>query len=201
LIRVDFRMIASDLKDKKLPFGSINVMLGSKRYFEEKDKSVVWLPEKPYTPNSWGFEGGKSYVKRTRHGQLPASDLNILNTHIDPVFQTMRTGIKSFKLDVPDGEYTVGLYFAELMSRTVKVLAYNLGNDAIADDMEERIFSVDINGIRQIHNLNIAKEYGEQTAVIRKFVIQAKDGKGISIDFIPVKDEPILNAIRVYRNY
>lgn len=201
LIRVDFRMIASDLKDKKLPFGSINVMLGSKRYFEEKDKSVVWLPEKPYTPNSWGFEGGKSYVKRTRHGQLPASDLNILNTHIDPVFQTMRTGIKSFKLDVPDGEYTVGLYFAELMSRTVKVLAYNLGNDAIADDMEERIFSVDINGIRQIHNLNIAKEYGEQTAVIRKFVIQAKEGKGISIDFIPVKDEPILNAIRVYRNY
>lgn len=201
MIRVDFRMIASDLKDKKLPFESINVMLGSKRNFEEKDKSVIWLPEKPYTPGSWGYEGGRSYVKRTRHGQLPASDLNILNTHIDPVFQTMRTGIKSFKLDVPDGEYTVGLYFAELMSRTVKVLAYNLGNDAIADDMEERIFSVDINGIRQIHNLNIAKEYGEQTAVIRKFVIQAKDGKGISIDFIPAKDEPILNAIRVYRNY
>ena len=74
-------------------------------------------------------------------------------------------------------------------------------SDAMDDDMEERIFSVDINGIRQIHNLNIAKEYGEQTAVIRKLVIQAKDGKGISIDFIPVKDEPILNAIRVYRNY
>ncbi len=87
------------------------------------------------------------------------------------------------------------------MTRTVKELAYNLGNDAMADDMEERVFSVDINGIRHIHNLNIAGGYGEQNAVIRKFVIQVKDRKGISIDFIPVEDEPILNAIRVYRNY
>ncbi|MDO9633719.1 MAG: glycoside hydrolase family 2 TIM barrel-domain containing protein [Paludibacter sp.] len=201
LIRVDFRMIASDLKDEKLPFESINVMLGSKRYFEEKDKSVIWLPEKPYTPGSWGYVGGKNYVKRTRHGQQPASDLNILNTTIDPVFQTMRHGIESFKLDVPDGEYTVSLYFAELMSKTTKVLVYNLGDDAIADDMEERIFNVDINGKRVIYNLNVAREFGELNAVTKKFIVQVQQGKGISIDFLPVKDEAILNAIRVYRNY
>ena len=201
LIRVDFRMIASNLKDEKFPFESINVMLGSKRYFEEKDKSVIWLPEKPYTPGSWGYVGGKNYVKRTRHGQQPASDLNILNTNIDPVFQTMRHGIESFKLDVPDGEYTVSLYFAELMSKTTKVLVYNLGDDAIADDMDERIFSVDINGKRVIYNLNVAREFGELNAVTKKFIVQVQQGKGISIDFSPVKDEAILNAIRVYMNY
>lgn len=201
LIRVDFRMIASDLKDIKLPFESINVMLGSKRYFEEKDKSVIWLPEKPYTPGSWGYIGGKNYVKRTRHGQQPASDLNILNTNIDPVYQTMRHGIESFKLDVPDGAYTVSLYFAELMSKTAKVLVYNLGDDAIADDLDERIFSVDINGKRVIQDLNIAKEFGELNAVTKKFTVYVQNGKGISVDFIPVKDEAILNAIRVYRNY
>ncbi|GAB1416151.1 glycoside hydrolase family 2 TIM barrel-domain containing protein [Paludibacter sp.] len=201
LIKVDFRMIAANLKDKKLPFESINVMLGSKRYFEEKDKSVIWLPEKPYVPGSWGYIGGKNYVKRTRHGQQPASDSNILNTDIDPVFQTMRHGIESFKLDVPDGEYTVTLYFAELMSKTSKVLVYNLGDDAIADDLDERIFSVDINGNRVIHTLNIAKEFGELNAVTKKFMVNAQNGKGISIDFIPIKDEAILNAIRVYRNY
>lgn len=201
LIRVDFRMIASNLKNEKLPFESINVMLGSKRYFEEKDKSVIWLPEKPYTPGSWGYIGGKNYVKRTRHGQQPASDSNILNTDIDPVFQTMRHGIESFKLDVPDGEYTVSLYFAELMSKTSKVLVYNLGDDAIADDLDERIFSVDINGNRVIHKLNIAKEFGELNAVTKKFTVNTQNGKGISVDFIPIKDEAILNAIRVYKNY
>ncbi len=201
LVRVDFRLIANDLKDRKLPFESINVMLGSKRHFEDKDKSVIWLPEKPYTPGSWGYVGGKNYVKRTRHGQLPASDLNILNTNIDPVFQTKRHGIEHFKLDVPDGEYTVSLYFAELMSRNVKVLAYNLGNDAIADDLDERVFSVEINGTKLIHDLNIAQEYGEHTAVVKKFSVQVTDGKGIDIRFLPIKDEAILNAIRVYRNY
>ena len=210
MLRIDFRMIPATLADdqlpfvqddERLPFESLNVMLGSKRYFEEKDKTVIWLPEKPYTPGSWGYSGGKNYVKRTRHGQQPASDLNILGTDIDPVFQTMRHGIEEFKLDVPDGEYTITLYFAELMSKTAKVLVYNLGDDALADDIDERIFSVEINDVPVIRNLNVVKEVGELTALSRKFIVNAQQGKGIQIKFIPVKDEPILNAIRVYRNY
>ncbi|MDR1810259.1 MAG: DUF4982 domain-containing protein, partial [Prevotella sp.] len=201
LLRIDFRMLPSELKDKELPFESINVMLGGKRYFEEKDKSIVWLPEKEYSPGSWGYLGGKSYAKQTRYGRQPASDANILNTSIDPVFQTMRQGIESFKLDVPDGEYTVSLYFAELMSKTSGISAYNLGNDALADDFDERIFDVSINKTKVIHRLNIAEEFGAQNAVIKKFIVLATNGEGITIDFLPVKDETILNAIRVYRNY
>ncbi len=210
MLRIDFRMIPARLDEaqpffvpdeERLPFESLNVMLGSKRYFEEKDKSVIWLPEKPYTPGSWGYTGGKNYVKRTRHGQQPASDLNILATDIDPVFQTMRHGIEEFNLDVPDGEYTITLYFAELMSKTTKVLVYNLGDDAIADDIDERIFSVSINDVPVIRNLNVAAEVGELTALSKKFVVNAENGNGIRIKFIPVKGEPILNALRIYRNY
>lgn len=201
LLRVDFRMIATPLNQGHVPFESINVMLGSKRYFEEKDKSVIWLPEQLYTPGSWGFIGGESYVKRTRHGQLPASDFNILNTSIDPVYQTKRIGIEQFKLDVPDGTYTVSLYFAELLSGKTNVLAYNLGDDAIAENVAERIFSVTINGVKLIQSLNVAGEYGEQTAVEKKFSVQARNGEGIAIQFLPEKDVPFLNALRVYRNY
>lgn len=201
MLRIDFRMIPARLDVAQLPFESLNVMLGSKRYFEEKDKSMIWLPEKPYTPGSWGYTGGKNYVKRTRHGQQPASDLNILATEIDPVFQTMRHGIEEFNLDLPDGEYTITLYFAELMSKTTKVLVYNLGDDALADDIDERIFNVSINDVPVIRNLNVAAEVGELTALSKKFVVNAQQGNGIRIKFIPVKGEPILNAIRVYRNY
>jgi beta-galactosidase len=113
----------------------------------------------------------------------------------------MRQGIKSFKLDVPDGEYTVCLYFAELMSKKSAVLAYNLGNDAVADDFTERIFDVSINNEKAIHQLNIAQDFGENTAVIKKFILRVSNGQGITINFLPIKNETILNAIRVYRNY
>lgn len=201
LLRIDFRMLASDLKDEKLPFESMNIMLGSNRYFEEKDKSIVWLPEKEYSLGSWGYTGGKSYAKQTRHGQQPASDADILHTGIDPVFQTMRQGIESFKLDVPDGEYTICLYFAELASNVTNVSAYSLGNDALADNSGERIFDVTINNEKVIRNLNIAQEFGEQSAVEKKFIVRVTTGQGITVNFLPIKNETILNAIRVYKNY
>ena len=202
LLKVDFRLIPADLKSKTNAFSEINVMLGSKRYFEDKINSVIWIPEKPYSQGSWGYIGGKNYTKPTRHGQQPASDLNIKGTGNDPVFQTMRTGIEGFKLDVPDGEYTVSLYFAELQSNAVrKTSIYNLGDDAINVGFNERVFDVSINDNKVLKALNIATEFGEQQAVIKKFVVHAVNGTGIRIDFGAIKGEPILNAIRVYRNY
>jgi beta-galactosidase len=202
LLKVDFRMIPADLKSKTNTFSEINVMLGSKRYFEDKINSVIWIPEKAYLKGSWGYIGGKSFTKLSRHGQQPASDLNIKGTENDPVFQTMRTGIESFKLDVPDGEYTVSLYFAELQSNTIrKTSIYNLGDDAINVGFNERIFDVSINDNKVLKELNIATEFGEQQAVIKKFIVNAINGDGINISFAAIKGEPILNAIRVYRNY
>jgi beta-galactosidase len=202
LLKVDFRMIPSDLKNKENTFSEINIMLGSKRYFEDKSTSTIWLPEKEYQPGSWGYVGGINYVKRTKYGQQPASDSDILGTNIDPVFQTMRTGIQAFKLDVPDGEYTVSLYFADLQAvKSTKMLVYNLGNESIDNTINERIFDVSINKTRVISNLNIAAEFGGNTAVVKKFTVLVQNGQGISVDFQPITGEPFLNAIRVYRNY
>ena len=53
-LKVDFRAIPADLST----FSEINVMMGSKRYFEDKKESVCWIPEKEYQPGSWGFVGG-----------------------------------------------------------------------------------------------------------------------------------------------
>jgi len=200
-LKLEFHMIPSNLKDSRIPFKDINVMLGSKRYFEDKQNDVIWIPEQEYSPGSWGYTGGTNYVKRTRHGQQPASDLNIKGTDIDPVFQTMRQGIRSFKFDVPDGEYTLSLYFAELLTSTGKTSIYNLGDDSINEDVDERIFNVNINKVQVLKHFNITREFGPQQAVIKKFAVQAKDGQGISIDFESLKGEPVLNALRLYRNY
>jgi beta-galactosidase len=202
LLKVDFRMISADLKSKTNTFSEINIMLGSKRYFEDKSTSIIWLPEKEYQPGSWGYVGGKAYTKPTRHGQQPASDSDILGTNEDPIFQTKRIGLKAFKIDVPDGEYTVSLYFTELQApQSTKMLVYNLGNEAIDNTINERIFDVSINKTRVITNLNIAAEFGGNTAVVKKFTVLVQNGQGISVDFQPIKGEAFLNAIRVYRNY
>jgi beta-galactosidase len=202
LLKIDFRMLATDLKSTTIPFNEINIMLDSKRYFEDKENSTIWLPEKEYQPGSWGYVGGINYVKRTKYGQQPASDSDILGTNIDPVFQTMRVGIQAFKADVPDGEYTVSLYFADLQAvKSTKMLVYNLGNEAIDNTISERIFDVSINKTRVITNLNVAAEFGGNTAVVKKFTVLVQNGQGISVDFEPKKGEAFLNAIRVYRNY
>jgi beta-galactosidase len=202
LLKIDFRMLATDLKSTTIPFNEINIMLDSKRYFEDKENSTIWLPEKEYQPGSWGYVGGINYVKRTKYGQQPASDSDILGTNIDPVFQTMRVGIQAFKADVPDGEYTVSLYFADLQAvKSTKMLVYNLGNEAIDNTINERIFDVSINKTRVITNLNIAAEFGGNSAVVKKFTVLVQNGQGISVDFGPITGEAFLNAIRVYRNY
>ena len=201
-LKIDFRAVPFNLKETNQPFTELNVMLGSQRYFEDKTASVIWIPEKEYTPGSWGFVGGISYSKKTKNGTQPASDLDILGTTNDPVYQTARLGLTDFKLDVPDGKYTVCLYWAELQSdKESATLAYNLGNDAIKDDFSKREFDVEINGLKVLNNFNLTKEFGAQTAGVKKYEVNATDGKGVSISFKKGVGETLLNAVRVYRNY
>ena len=200
--KIDFRAIPFNLQDSVQPFSEINVMLGSKRYFEDKKESVIWLPEKEYSVGSWGYIGGKPYLKQASYGTQPASDLNIWGTTNDPVFQTARLGIEAFKMDVPDGKYTVCLYFAELQTnKEQQKLVYNLGNDVLKEDFGDRIFDVDINKINVINGLNLTKEYGEARLVSKKFIVDVTEGQGITVNFRKQTGEPILNAIRIYRNY
>ena len=71
----------------------------------------------------------------------------------------------------------------------------------MTEDVNERVFNVDINGVRVINSLNLSEEYGPLYPVVKKFIIRANENSGISIDFTAEKDETMLNAIRVYRNY
>ena len=174
LLKIDFRMIAPSLRDTNIPFESINIMLGSKRYFEERISLLYGYLNKNIHRILGVYWWGELFEKNETR-QTPASDFNILNTDIDPVFQTMRQGLESFKLDVPDGEYTVNLYFSELKTSEVQTIAYNLGNDALTEDVNERVFNVDINGVRVINSLNLSEEYGPLYPVVKKFIIRANE--------------------------
>lgn len=202
MLRIQFQLVGSQLKDEAVPFTEINVMLGSPRYFEDRAANVAWIPEQEYKPGSWGFIGGTSYRRKTGFGTMFGSDIDIHGTDMNPIFQTQRVGIKSFKADVPDGEYSVYLYWAELESdKERKALVYNLGADSEQTFARNRSFGISINGTTVSDDFNVARDYGYARAVIKKFIITVKDGKGVSVDFHKKEGEPILNAIRIYRNY
>ena len=202
MLRIQFQLVGSQLKDEAVPFTEINVMLGSPRYFEDRAANVAWIPEQEYKPGSWGFIGGTSYRRKTGFGTMLGSDIDIHGTDMNPIFQTQRVGIKSFKADVPNGEYSVYLHWAELESdKEREALVYNLGADSEQTFAGNRSFGISINGTTVSDDFNIARDYGYARAVIKKFVVTVKDGKGLSVDFHKKEGEPILNAIRIYRNY
>ena len=202
MLRIQFQLVGSQLEDEAIPFTEINVMLGSPRYFEDRIANVAWIPEQEYKPGSWGFVGGTSYRRKTGFGSMLGSDIDILGTDMNPIFQTQRVGIKSFKADVPNGEYSVYLYWAELESdKEREALVYNLGADSEQTFAGNRSFGISMNGTTVLDDFNIARDYGYARAVIKKFVVTVKDGKGLSVDFHKKEGEPILNAIRIYRNY
>lgn len=202
MLRIQFQLTASHLKDKTMPFMEMNVMLGSPRYFEDREANVAWIPEQEYKPGSWGFVGGAPYRRQTAFGTMLGSDIDIYGTDMNPIYQTQRVGIESFKADVPDGEYSVSLYWAELDSDKKKeALVYNLGADSEQVLAENRSFGVSINGTSVLEDFNVARDYGYARAVIKKFIVTVKDGKGLSVDFHKKEGETILNAIRIYKNY
>lgn len=193
----DFQLVPAVLSEKE--FQELNVMLGSNRYFESKSSYVCWIPEQPYSPGSWGYIGGTAFQPQTSFGTLPASDLDILNTEEDPIFQTQRVQPGAFKADVPNGEYAVYLYWAHLIPEKKKTeLVYNLGNDALYEKGGDYIFDVIINGKEFLKDFNIPQQIGAERAIIKKAYISVCAGEGLNIHFNST-GKSYLNAIRIVR--
>ena len=197
VLRVDYRAVPSDMSK----FVDMSVSLGGTRFFEDRDGGVIWIPEKEYVPGRWGYVGGQKGRVKTNRGDQPCTNLNILGTDQDPLWQMQRKGLEAFKADVPDGKYYVYLYFCELNVGKDKIVrhAYNLGNDVIGEDVAERVFDVAINGRTVLKDYDIRKEDGEAHPAIKKFTVDVEGGEGMTVGFTPVKGEPLLNAVRIYR--
>ena len=188
-----------DLISQKAP-AELNVLLGTGRYFEEPRTGVTWIPEQEYKDGSWGFVGGEVNRQKTRFGSQPASAANILGTDCDPMYQTQRIGLEAFKADMPAGNYSVYLHFAELAGK-VKASVYNLGNEAISNDGEVRVFDVMINGVTVLDDFDIASEVGVYAPLVERFEVDVKGNEGIVVEFRPRKGSPVLNAISIRKNY
>ncbi len=196
LLRIDFRMIPQDMSQ----FREISVLMGTRRYFEDRSGGQIWIPEQEYRLGSWGYIGGERMYQQNSGGPRPAFEADIIGTDLDPLFQTQRAGLGAFRADIPDGRYFVYLYFADLTGPfRGKPMLYDIGNETLSSGEAERVFSVSINGTTVLSEVNIAREYGYNTAVVQRFPVEVEDGSGLDIGFIKSKGIPVLNAIRIIR--
>lgn len=202
---INFNLIAKNLDSKQVPFESVRISLGSKRYFLDDLTNEIWLPTQEFDSenNTWGTVGGTVFQMQNTSRQNYGTDQNIRQTYNDPIFQTAQVGLEAFKLSVPEGAYELTLHFAELISDTEKeVLAYNLDSHSEQENLNtERVFDVLVNGKVVLEKLDLAKDYGTEQAVSFKIKQWVGDKKGITISFRSIKGEPILNAVELRKVY
>ena len=134
----------------------------------------VWQADQAYTPGSWGYDSG-------HHWQTTAA---IAGTDNDPLFQTERYGMTSYKFDVPNATYDVTLLFAEIY--------FNAPG--------KRIFDVTVEGNLAVDDLDIFATVGKNTAYsVTVPDVDVTDGQ-LNIDFAASVDNPKISAIKIVRH-
>lgn len=73
---------------------------------------VLWIPDKEYTADSWGYVGGVPYVTKGQPSKTGISN-NILGIDCSPPYQTFVEGITGYQFDVPNGKFKITLCFEE----------------------------------------------------------------------------------------
>ncbi|MCF8381593.1 MAG: beta-galactosidase [Bacteroidales bacterium] len=203
LANIDFTIIPTKLKDEVFPFEKLNISLGDKRFYTDYLRHENWLPAKKYSPESWGYIGGDVYKMVSTKRQSYGSDINILDTDLDAVYATQIEGIEEFRFDVPDGKYSLTLHFAELYSDVEhEVLVYNLGDeDDSSKQSQERTFSVKLNDKEFLTQLSNQRQLVPEKAISFKTEIIVENGEGVSVKFVSLQGEAILNGIQLRRIY
>ncbi len=196
--QIHYKLLSQNLQNKNIPFTEMNISLGDKRFYFDALSGKTWIPEQEYQKGSWGYIGGQIFTVKgsTRTGYGTTKD--IIGTNDEPLYQTQRTGIQQFRFDVPNGKYELTLHFVELLSPTKSTdLVYNLGSSAVQEDFKERSFNILLNGQMFINNLSNGENLEPLHLYSSKHTLNINNNTGITLEFVPIKGEAILNAIQL----
>jgi len=132
------------------------------------------------------YDGGRKF---TNYGIL-----DILDTTDDAIYKSERstgTGSGGFSYNIPveNGAYQIKLHFAEI---------YWGAAGGGPEGKGKRLINVSLENQQKISNLDIVKEVGSETALIKTFSVNVQDGF-LNIKLTSSKDEPKISAIEVIR--
>ncbi len=196
-IGIDYRLYTQPLAAGERKTIAVNV--GAHWSFYDPGTKELWMADREYTPGLWGYEGGEPLIRTGGRQAKTGLSNDIFETDNDPLFQTFNEGIESYRFDVRDGLYEVKVCLIEPNRRAKEEeLIYNFSLDEENDPEEgARVFSIEINGVRVIDDLNLAQQYGPLQATIYRFKIFAKDKEGVKVNFVAEEGQPVLSGISI----
>ncbi len=168
------------------------INIGSHSDFIDEVTGEIWISDQEFSED-FGYIGGETFQQSRDKFQGTAA--NVLGTDRDPLFQTMREGIDSYKFEVPNGKYRISLLFTEPNRGASTQNIYNLTSDEIQSEKGLREFDILINGIKVEESLNLGREYGILQATEISYEVISKDG--INIDFKPKKGRTIISGVKL----
>ena len=165
------------------------LLLASNRIYIDSE-GLVWTP----ADSRCTTFGGVPYVRKTNHGDLPASDVTILGTEDWARYQTALMNADSIHLDVPDGAYRLTISFCELETVGEQEMSpYNLGNKALDTGFNGRVQYVTVNE----HTVWYGENLPTYRAVDVPVELTTQDGKGIMIRLRATQGGTIINALKL----
>lgn len=194
---LNFNLIPFDLK-RMIAGDVIRINAGSSAYFLDEEENGVWLADRDYSTGSFGFVGGKPLItSNSRVEYREGIDANIKETEKDPLFQTQRVGVNEFKADLPEGQYEVTFYLANLtVNANSSVYELRTNDDTYKINKSgEMEFDILINGQKIIGDLNPKKLKGELTAYDFSTIVFTE--KGLNIVFTSKNGITGINALKV----
>ena len=162
-------VLFSILADSSVTSYYVRINTGGNAYTDVSANE--WSADQEYTLGSYGYIGGNIYS---------TSD-SIAGTDDDQLYQSERWGMSAYRFDMPDGDYSVVLHFAEIFLK----------------QSGSRLMSVDIEGVTVLSDLDIYDEVGPDAALAYTFTdISVNDGR-VDINFSSNVEAPKISAIEV----
>lgn len=184
-----------NLKSSQIKRFGINI--GSHVNFYDEETNVTFVADRPYSENLYGHIDGTSYnVTKDRNQGIPN---NILNTNCEPIFQMMLEGCTNYKIDIPDGNYKVTLYFVEPQLKSQVEMIYNLNSSSkkMENESEERIFDIILNKELVESRFNMARAYPDKYGITIEALLKIENNQGLTINLRPIEGKTVISGVLI----
>ncbi len=178
-------------------FKRFGINIGSHFNFYDEETNITFVADRLYSTNLYGYLDGTPYNITKDHNQgIPN---NIKNTNREGIFQMMLEGCTSYKVDIPDGNYKISLYFVEPQLKSEVKMIYNLTNEKSASDIisEQRIFDIFINDDLIESQFNMAKNYPDKYGITIETLLKIKNNQGLNINLRPIEGKTVISGVLI----
>ncbi|MDG5491330.1 glycoside hydrolase family 2 TIM barrel-domain containing protein [Psychroserpens sp. SPM9] len=173
-------------------FKRFGINLGAHFHFYDEMQNITFVSDQAYIKGWFGYINGTAFgMTKDKNQGLPH---NIKNTNAEPLFQTLLEGCEEYKIDVPNGNYKIELYFVEPQIKPTENI-YNLSGQTSESNKTQRIFDVYINDILVEKQFNLAQAYPEKYGVTLQATINTK--KGITLKLKAIEGLPVISGVLI----